>query len=90
MPLSPAISDKGLAVFAFALYHQLETGTRVSKVIADDGAGHRADPEAVAELESLGLVHREGDRLSFTQQGEAVIDGLAGHLAEAFTKAGGT
>ena len=50
------ISDRGLAVFAFALYHQLESGNRVTQVVLDDGSGHHADMDAIGELEGLGLV----------------------------------
>jgi hypothetical protein len=49
------LSDKGLAIFAFAAYHQLESGQPVTKVIREDGKGHKADEEGVSELERLGL-----------------------------------
>ena len=68
------ISDRGLAVFAFALYHQLESGNRVTQVVLDDGSGHHADMEAIGELQGLGLVSADGGRLSFTDRGEAVIE----------------
>jgi hypothetical protein len=38
----PQLSDQALAVFAFAIYHQLQSETRVTSVVADDHAGHRA------------------------------------------------
>jgi hypothetical protein len=60
------ISDKGLAVFAFATYHQLESGNRVT--VMDDGAGHHA-----GELRRLGLVVFESGRVRFTETGEAMI-----------------
>jgi hypothetical protein len=63
------ISDKSLAVFAFAAYHQLQSGQIVREVIASDDAGHGADPEAIQELERLGLVGKDGNRISFTDQG---------------------
>jgi GNAT superfamily N-acetyltransferase len=72
VPATNQISDKGLAVFAFA-YHQLQSGHTVREVVASDGAGHGADPEAIRELEELGLTARDGDRVSFTDQGEAVL-----------------
>jgi hypothetical protein len=53
------ISDRGLAVFAFAIYHQLESGSRVTQVVREDGAGHHADPAAIQELQRLGLVHAD-------------------------------
>ena len=74
MPETATISDKGLAVFAFAIYHQLESGTRVTQVVRDDRAGHHADEEAIAELQGLGLVAAKGDRVGFTERGEAMLD----------------
>jgi hypothetical protein len=50
MPPTDRISDKSLAVFAFAAYHQLQSGRTVREVIASDGEGHGADPEAIQEL----------------------------------------
>ena len=73
---SPSLSDKALAVFAFALYHQLSSGEPVSGVIAKDGAGHQADPEAVTELESAGLARMEQDRIVFTEAGLQILAGL--------------
>ena len=55
-----SLSDKALAVFAFAAYHQLESGQRVSSIVQRDGAGHRADDTAVRELTERGLVRRTG------------------------------
>jgi len=74
------LSDKALAVFAFAAYHQLESGQRVSKVVRRDGAGHKADDDAVQELESRGLIRVEGDDIAFTPEAERIlgeaIDGM--------------
>jgi hypothetical protein len=74
------LSDKALAVFAFAAYHQLESGQPVTKVIRSDGAGHQADEGAVAELEQLSLAETRGNDLAFTQSGlgilSRVLDGL--------------
>jgi hypothetical protein len=78
-----AISDKALAVLAFAIYHELESGARVSHVIKDDGAGHRASPEGVEELERLGLANSEADRIAFTKQGESVLDTLLSAMRQA-------
>ena len=64
-----ALSDKALSVFAFAAYHQLESGQTVSAVIRQDGAGHAADPEGVAELEGAGLIEVTPTELVFTQAG---------------------
>ncbi|MCJ2073278.1 hypothetical protein MKK75_31590 [Methylobacterium sp. J-030] len=50
------LSDKALSILAFATYHRLVSGERVTAVIRKDGAGHEADPEGVKELEERGLV----------------------------------
>ncbi len=76
---STELSDKALSVFAFALYHQLESGEPVSRVVRADGAGHQADPEAVAELERAGLARVDGNWIVFEEQG---LDRLA-RLADA-------
>ena len=67
---SRRLSDKALAVFAFAIFHELESGKPVSHVILSDEAGHRADPEAVKELEQLGLAVSDGNRLALTPPAE--------------------
>ncbi len=69
----PHLSDKALAVFAFAAFHQLESGQKVSKVTRRDGAGHKADDEAVAELQGRGLITVEGDFIAFTPQAEQML-----------------
>ena len=79
------LSDKAVAVFAFAAYHQLESGQTVTSVVQRDGAGHKADDEAIAELTERGLVSADGNTIQFTRHGEAVlntvIDGLRRALA---------
>lgn len=79
---STQLSDKALGVFAFAAYHQLSSGEPVSRVVRHDGAGHKADPEAVRELEERGLAKSEDDRITFTPEGLAmlarVVDALHG------------
>jgi len=80
MASSQALSDKALAVFAFAAYHQLESGQRVSSVVRRDDAGHRADEKAVRELTEHGLVRADERLVHFTNEGErmlqTVIDGV--------------
>ena len=80
--MTTSLSDKALAVFAFAAYHQLGTGQRVASVIRRDHAGHEAHPEAVSELTGAGLARAEGDHIAFTPEGEALlqsaIEGLRG------------
>ena len=67
------MSDKAVAVFAFAAYHQLESGQPVTKVIREDGKGHKADEEAVSELEGLKLAEVAGNDIVFTESGLAVL-----------------
>jgi chromosome segregation and condensation protein ScpB len=80
MSPEPSLSDKALAVFAFAAYHQLESGLPVTKVIRSDGAGHTADEEAIAELVERELIVADGNDLAFSQQGlkklGRIIEGL--------------
>ena len=80
---SKTLSDEAIAVFAFAAYHQLSSGEAWwSNVVTKDGAGHSADPGAIAELEAADLVVTDGDRASFTDGGKtrlaAVIEAIRG------------
>jgi len=74
------ISDRALAVFAFAAYHELESGQAVRSVARQDGAGHQADDAAVSELQALGHIETDEDFIRFTPTGErlkqTVIDAL--------------
>ena len=74
MTTATNLSDKALSVFAFAAYHQLESGQRVSKVVQRDGAGYRTDGEAVQELESRGLVTATDDELSLEPEAERILE----------------
>jgi hypothetical protein len=71
------LSDKALAVFAFALYHQLSTGDAITAVVAEDGAGHKADPQAISELEERGLARHEGKMITFTDAGVVMLSQFA-------------
>ena len=79
---STTLSDKAIAVFAFAAYHQLSSGETVVDVVLKDGAGHAADPAAIAELESADLAKRDRDRATFTEAGQkklaSVVSALRG------------
>lgn len=77
------LSDKALAVFAFAAYHQLGSGQPVKSVIRDDGQGHKADDAAVAELESARLVEAGSGDITFTSQGLTVLSGVIEGLKQA-------
>ncbi len=83
MPGGHEISDKGLAVFAFAIYHGLESGSRVTQVVRNDGAGHHADEEAIRELQQLALVRIEDDRIAFTEAGETMLDRIVAAMHQA-------
>jgi hypothetical protein len=74
------LSDKALAVFAFAIYHQLESGDAVSGVAARDAAGHQADPEALKELSELGLANVENSKINFTDAGQVLLSQLVDRL----------
>ena len=67
------LSDKALAIFAFAAFHQLESGDAITSVIAVDAAGHRANPDAVAELEEKELGELSGDRFVFNVAGQLML-----------------
>lgn len=78
------LSDKALAVFAFAAYHQLETGDAIASVVTSDGAGHYVAPEAVAELEAKDLGQLSEERFVFSVAGQLmlsqIIDRIRGFI----------
>jgi hypothetical protein len=80
------LSDKALSVFAFAAYHELVSGQKVSSVIRRDHAGHQADPDGVSELERRNLIKAEEDFLHFSPEAkqilETVLAALRGRLGE--------
>ena len=80
---STTLSDKAIGVFAFAAYHQLSSGEAVVDVVLKDGAGHAADPKAIAELEAAGLAKAEGERAAFTDAGKAKLDAVISALRSA-------
>lgn len=67
------LSNRALAFFAFAAYHELATGEVVTTVASCDDAGHRLDPEAVAELVRLGLTEEGVGTISFTPPGQVLL-----------------
>jgi hypothetical protein len=68
------LSDKALSIFAFAAYHRLLSGERVSWVIRKDGHGHEADPGGVAELEARGLATANETEISFEDAAAHFVD----------------
>lgn len=81
------LSDKALAVFAFAAYHQLESGQAVTSIVRDDGRGHKADDGAIGELQSADLVETETNAVTFTSAGlgmlARVVEGMRGAVRQA-------
>ena len=73
MSAAASLGDKALAVFAFAAYHQLESGQPVTRVIRSDQAGHKADDEAVSELAGRKLIAADGNDLVFSQEGLKIL-----------------
>lgn len=83
MPSTSELSDKAIAVFAFAAYHQLESGQPVKSVVLSDGKGHKADEEAVAELQAQGLATTSGNDIVFTDEGLGVLAAAVNGLRSA-------
>jgi len=76
------LSDKALSILTFAAYHSLVSGETVTRVVLDDGKGHKADSQGVEEMEQAGFIEPEGERGTLTEKGtEAlgkVIDAIRG------------
>lgn len=68
------LSDKARSILAFAAYHSLTSGEAVREVVLDDGKGHKADHEGVAELSAAGLLEEDGARGRLTQAGQAALE----------------
>jgi hypothetical protein len=75
MPI-PSLSDKGLSIFTFAAYHELNSGERVSEVVLRDRVGHAADPQGLREVQELGLAQISGEKAVFTESGKRFLDQL--------------
>lgn len=82
------LSDKALAVFAFAIFHQLECGDVISAIAASDSAGHRVDPEAVAELKARELADLIDDKVVFTPRWRSYGQPDAGPIARTLVSIG--
>ena len=67
------LSDKALSILAFAAYHSLASGETVGEVVIDDGNGHLADPEGLAELKGAGLMEANGARGRLTKTGSKAL-----------------
>lgn len=74
------LSDKALAVFAFAIYHQLGSGDAVTSVVTSDASGHKADPGAIAELVTAELAIEGEGRLHFTPAGQLMLSQIVDRI----------
>ncbi|MCB8821798.1 hypothetical protein [Microvirga rosea] len=79
-----SLSNEAIAVFAFAIFHQLDSGEPVSHVVLDDGAGHKANENAVKELVERGLATTDGSRLAFSAEAERIKDELIAAMKSHF------
>lgn len=74
------LSDKAISILVFAAYHSLSSGEMVGEIVLDDGQGHKADAEGLAELEAEGLIEVHGARGRLTEAGseelQIVIDAI--------------
>lgn len=68
-----ALSDKALSILAFAAYHSLVSGETVTRVVLDDGKGHKADSAGVEEMERAGFLEPDGERGALTDKGTAAV-----------------
>ncbi|MGH1590062.1 hypothetical protein ACRBEV_19170 [Methylobacterium phyllosphaerae] len=78
-----ALSDKALSILAFAAYHRLVSGEKVTAVIRRDGAGHEADPEGVQELEGHGLVTAGATQIDLGETAQAAVETMVAALRAA-------
>lgn len=76
------LSDKALSLLAFAAYHALSTGEPVGEIVIDDGRGHLADPDGLAELTRAGLIAVHGARGRLTAPGREALAGVLTALRE--------
>ena len=74
------LSDKALSIFAFAAYHRLVSGERVTSVIRKDGAGHEADLAGVKELEERGLVTAGETDIDLGDTAQATVEAMVAAL----------
>ena len=77
------LSDKALSIFAFAAYHRLVSGERVTSVIRKDGAGHEADPQGVKELEARGLVTAGETDVALGEAAQQAVETMVAALRQA-------
>jgi phosphotransferase system HPr-like phosphotransfer protein len=74
------LSDHALSILAFAAYHRLVSGERVTSVVRKDGAGHEADPKGVAELTERGLATADDTEISLGDEAQEAVETLVDAL----------
>lgn len=79
-PSIHGLSDHALSILAFAAYHRLVSGERVTSVIRSDGKGHAADPEGVSELEGRGLATADATDIALGETAQALVETMVGAL----------
>jgi hypothetical protein len=77
------LSDRALSIFTFAAYHHLATSQPIRAVVRKDGAGHRADPDGAAEVESRGYATLSEEEITFTPEGVAIVEEIVGAIQQA-------
>ncbi len=78
-----SLSDGALSILVFAAYHSLVSGETVTRVVLDDGKGHKADAGGVREMEEAGLLDPEGERGTLTEAGRDRLDRVIQTLRQA-------
>ncbi len=74
------LSDHALSILAFAAYHRLVSGERVTSVIRKDGAGHEADPKGVEELTGRGLAEVGETEITLGNEAQEAVETLVAAL----------
>ena len=74
------LSDHALSILAFAAYHRLVSGERVTSVIRKDGAGHEADPKGVEELAERGLATAGETEIALGDAAQEAVETLVAAL----------
>ena len=77
------VSDKALSILAFAAYHALASGETVGEIVIDDGHGHVADPQGLAEMQEKGLLEADGRRARLTEEGSTALASVLDTLRSA-------
>ncbi|WP_449409485.1 hypothetical protein [Methylobacterium komagatae] len=68
------LSDHALSILAFAAYHRLVSGERVTSVVRKDGNGHEADPKGVEELTERGLAEAGETEINLGKDAQEAVE----------------